>query len=213
MPVSSYSCLLRAQAPFLFTGWCGSRPPTCSYFLQITPMTQVSVQVFPLQGGSFPPLTVCVGGSLQGPPGKAASSLVQVVLQKFGEKMVSNFPDVCVCARSVVSNSLRPHGPYPPRLLCPWDSPGKNTGVSCHALLQGIFPTQGPNPCVVHWQAESLPLAPPGKAFHFPDTVRKFNHSSLNSSRFSFPSTHARKRSWSCVVQCGCHWPCLAIET
>ena len=29
--------------------------------------------------------------------------------------------------------------------LHPWDSPGKNTGVGCHALLQGIFPTQGPN--------------------------------------------------------------------
>ena len=31
----------------------------------------------------------------------------------------------------------------PTRLLCPWDSPGKNTGVGCHALLQGIFPAQG----------------------------------------------------------------------
>ena len=31
----------------------------------------------------------------------------------------------------------------PARLLCPWDSPGQNTGVGCHALLQGIFPTQG----------------------------------------------------------------------
>ena len=31
----------------------------------------------------------------------------------------------------------------PARLLCRWDSPGKNTGVDCHALLQGIFPTQG----------------------------------------------------------------------
>ena len=31
------------------------------------------------------------------------------------------------------------------RLLCPWDSPGKNTGVGCHALLQGILPTQGSN--------------------------------------------------------------------
>ena len=31
----------------------------------------------------------------------------------------------------------------PSRLLCPWDSPGKNTGVDCHFLLQGIFPTQG----------------------------------------------------------------------
>ena len=30
----------------------------------------------------------------------------------------------------------------------PWDSPGKNTGVGCHVILQGIFPTQGLNPCV-----------------------------------------------------------------
>ena len=52
------------------------------------------------------------------------------------------------------------------RLLCPWDSPGKNTGVACHALLHGIFPTHGSNPhllCLLHWQAGSLPLVPPGK--------------------------------------------------
>ena len=34
----------------------------------------------------------------------------------------------------------------PPRLLCPQNSPGKNTGVGCHSLLQGIFRTQGLNP-------------------------------------------------------------------
>ena len=50
-----------------------------------------------------------------------------------------------VC-RSVVSNSLRPRGLKPSRLLGPWDSPGKNTGVGCHALLQGIFPNQVLNP-------------------------------------------------------------------
>ena len=51
-----------------------------------------------------------------------------------------------MCAsRSVVSDSLWPHGLGPARLLCPWNSPGKNTGVCCHALLQGIFPTQGSN--------------------------------------------------------------------
>ena len=43
-----------------------------------------------------------------------------------------------------------PHGLYPASLFCPWDSPGKNTGVGCHALLQGIFPTQGPNPGLLH---------------------------------------------------------------
>ena len=45
------------------------------------------------------------------------------------------------CACSVLSDSAT-------RLLCPWDSPGKNTGVGCHALLQGIFPTQGLNLCL-----------------------------------------------------------------
>ena len=48
-----------------------------------------------------------------------------------------------------MSNSLRPHGLQHTRLLCPWDSPDKNTGVGCHALLQGIFPTQGWNLCLM----------------------------------------------------------------
>ena len=47
---------------------------------------------------------------------------------------------------SLVSDSSRPHELQPTRLLCLWNSPGKNTGVDCHSLLQGIFPTQGLNP-------------------------------------------------------------------
>ena len=50
-------------------------------------------------------------------------------------------------------------GPTGP-ILCPWDSPGKNTGVGCHGLLQGIFPTQGWNPhllYLLHRQTDSLP--------------------------------------------------------
>ena len=38
----------------------------------------------------------------------------------------------------------------PARLLCPWNSPGKNTGVGSHSLLQGIFPNQGPNRGLLH---------------------------------------------------------------
>ena len=50
----------------------------------------------------------------------------------------------CVCqVTSVVSHSLGPHGLQPTRLLCPWDSPGKNTGVGSHALLQGNLPDPG----------------------------------------------------------------------
>ena len=54
----------------------------------------------------------------------------------------------------------------PPRLLCPWDSPGKNTRVSCHALLQGIFLIQGLNLDLLsflHMYVGSLPLTAPEK--------------------------------------------------
>ena len=80
---------------------------------------------------------------------------------------------LCLVA-SVVSDSLRPHGLYLTSLLCPWDSPGKNTGMGCYFLLQGTFltqgwnlhllcfiPTWGLNPHLLgllHWQADSLPL-------------------------------------------------------
>ena len=50
------------------------------------------------------------------------------------------------------------------------DSPGKSTGVGCCALLQGISSTQGPSAsrlCLLHWQAGSLPLVPPGKPTRF----------------------------------------------
>ena len=56
-----------------------------------------------------------------------------------------------MCAHSVVFDSLRLHG-----LLCPWNFPGKNTGVCCHFLLRGIFLAQGWNPyllCLLYWQA------------------------------------------------------------
>ena len=51
---------------------------------------------------------------------------------------------------SVRSDSLQPHGLWSTRLLGPWDFPGMNTGVGCHFLLQGIFPTQGSNPGLPH---------------------------------------------------------------
>ena len=42
-------------------------------------------------------------------------------------------------SHSVMSNSLQPHESQPNRLLCLWNFPGKNTGVGCHSLFQGIF--------------------------------------------------------------------------
>ena len=51
---------------------------------------------------------------------------------------------------SVVSSTLQPHGQRSPRATVHGASPGKNTGVGCHALLQGIFPIQGLNPDLPH---------------------------------------------------------------
>ena len=66
------------------------------------------------------------------------------------------------------------------------DSPGKKTGEGCHALLQGIFLTQGSNPyllCFLHWQVGSLPLAPPG-VLRQGSVVGKLHH--LGSFQASF---------------------------
>ena len=62
------------------------------------------------------------------------------------------------------SHSWQSYGLSPARLPCPWKSPGKNPGVGCHALLQGIFQAQGLNQHLLrllHWHG--LPLAPSGK--------------------------------------------------
>ena len=48
--------------------------------------------------------------------------------------------------RAGLSDSLRPGGLCPNRLLRPWGSPGGDTGGGCHFLLQGLFPSQGSNP-------------------------------------------------------------------
>ena len=61
-----------------------------------------------------------------------------------------------VCAQSLsCAIFLRPHGLQPTRLLSPWDSPGRKTGLGCHFLLQGIFLTQGSHLDLLHllhWQ-------------------------------------------------------------
>ena len=62
--------------------------------------------------------------------------------------------DPLLFSHSVLFNSLWPHGLWPTRLFCPWDFPGKNAGVGCHCLLQGIFLKQGLNSGLLHWQVD-----------------------------------------------------------
>ena len=84
---------------------------------------------------------------------------------------------VCVGVCSVVSDSLQPLALSSTRLLCPWNLPGKNTEVGCHLPLQEIFLTQGVNLhlwYLLHWQVDSLPLAPPGKSHKESVGVHKY---------------------------------------
>ena len=91
----------------------------------------------------------------------------------------------CSVTKSCLTRRL--HGLYPARLLCPWNSRGRNTGVGCHFLLQGIFPTQGSNPGFLPWQADSLPLSHLRSLWLsyciwklFPISPSKLRHAQLN---------------------------------
>ena len=64
-----------------------------------------------------------------------------------------------------MSDSLQPHGLQPTRLLCPWDSPGKKTGVGSHTLLQGIFPIQGLKTGLLHCRWILYPLSHQGSPY------------------------------------------------
>ena len=94
---------------------------------------------------------------------KAKKDRVPTIITSFQVGCVCVCVCVCVCARTLLLSHvwlLAIPQTAACQLLCPWDSPGKNTGVGCHFLLQGLFSTQGSNPsllCLLHWQADSLP--------------------------------------------------------
>ena len=96
-----------------------------------------------------------------------------------------------VLSCSVVSDSSQPHGLYPARLLCPWNFPGKNTGVGCHLLPRGsslpkIFQTQGSNPRLLHEQENSLPLSHLGSLrTKIHDNIRIKHEKKVNSMNVS----------------------------
>ena len=72
--------------------------------------------------------------------------------------------------------------------VCPWNSPGKNTGVGCHSLLQGIFPTQGSNPCHLYWQADSLPPSPQRSLFTHVLLIILLSHPNVHFQTIHVPT-------------------------
>ena len=110
-------------------------------------------------------------------------------------------------SHSIGSNSLWLHGLQPARLLCPWKSPGKNTGVDSHSLLQRIFLTQGLNPALLHcWW--TLISKSPGKPY-WKDKPFYFHVCSLSFSVFGVITTLFE--SW--VVKNWCFWTMVLEKT
>ena len=85
------------------------------------------------------------------------------------------------------------------QVLCPWDSPRKNTGVGCHPLLQGTFPIQGLSRGLIHllrWQAGSLPRASPEKPWLMPKISLKWVRVGTITQVCKIPKV------WPCTPQC-----------
>ena len=89
----------------------------------------------------------------------------------------------CMHTCLVMSDSLQPHGLQPTRLLCPWNSPGKNSGVGSHFLLQGIFPTQGSNPGLLNCRQISYHLSHQGSPSYL---VRGLENTGKESGTLDF---------------------------
>ena len=73
----------------------------------------------------------------------------------------------CCYVASVVSDSVRPHRRQPTRLRCPWDFPGKNTGVGCHFLLQCMkvkSESEVTQSCLT--LSDPMACSPPGSSIH-----------------------------------------------
>ena len=95
---------------------------------------------------------------------------------------------------SVASNTVRSYGLYPATLLCPWELPGKNTGVGGHFLLQRIFPTQGSNPYLLsllhcrqmlyHWAVRDTLTNQPGSYCSTPYKSNSLLKEAFNSFIF-----------------------------
>ena len=84
-------------------------------------------------------------------------------------RLANTHPSVCVCAQSFqLCLTLCHPMNCSHQLLWPWDFPGKNAGMGCYFLLQGIFLTQGWNPCLLYWQVGFLPTEPPGEPLTLP---------------------------------------------
>ena len=124
-------------------------------------------------------------------PGKFHAQRSLVGLQSMGSQRVRHNWATKHTAGFLVSQScltLCDHMDCSPtRLLCAWDSPGKNSEVACHSLLQGTFWTQGLNSGLLHWRQIVLPSEPQGKPLRLFTHFKFLYSANSNKIRQSLP--------------------------
>ena len=100
-----------------------------------------------------------------------------------------------------MSNSSWPHGLQLVRGLCPWNSPGQNTGVGSRSLLQRIFPTQGSNPGLLHCRWILFTIRITGKP-------KNIEVGSLSPLQWIFPTQGLNPGLPHCrqILYCLSHW-------
>ena len=117
---------------------------------------------------------------------------------------------MCVCARarihmhSVMSDSLQPPWTVAHQAPLTMGFFTKNTGVGCRFFLQGIFPTQGSNLHLLHWQADSLPLSHLGslkKIIHYIMTKRSILQKHVTILKMYKPRNRASKYVWQKLIE------------
>ena len=118
--------------------------------------------------------------------------------------------ETCVCVKllSCVQLFVTPQM-QPTSVLCLWNSPGKNIGMGCHFLLQGIFLTQGLNLGLLHWQADSLQLSHLGSPLRMLRTEESQIQFSPDTPYFRIESISWEGQSGgtqTVVLRC-CLWP------
>ena len=215
--VDSESSLIRGTSVVVTTleMWVLTRPRLCSFCLAFTLYPQlwkifsISVQVVLRHSCSTCTLVVVWGVC-----GRKWAS--------YSANLMWTPMNVCMHAKSLQScPTLRPYGLQPARLLCPWDSPGKNTGMGYHALLQGIFLTQGSNLCLLHLlhqQAGSLTTSTTWEAhleshkFLEMETLPTLLREKIRDLGRTWPSIALLKKFyWSILALEGCiHFRCTA---
>ena len=122
---------------------------------------------------------------------------------------MSGMCHAAVLSSAVVSDPLWPYRLWPTRILCPWNFIGKNTGVGCHFLLQGIFLTEGSNLhflCLLHCRQILYPLSHQGspqmsrtqsKSFH----IENHENLSLREKMALNGHQHWDDRYWNYLVR------------